>query len=175
MMQQPMPQNPYTYQTPQMQDGSDFSNFDFTNPFPADQTYNDPSAFDGNNFTYNTDVGGFGDDNRMSLDPRGFKHIIQAEAEQFLHPHQLMLNATVTDIRYRDNGPKEGVAVRLADGSTLEADYAICTFSLGVLQHDDVVFDPPLPDWKQEAIQSMTMVRPCPALIYDILLACELA
>lgn len=31
------------------------------------------------------------------------------------------------------------------------------TFSLGVLQHDDVVFNPPLPSWKKEAIQSMTM------------------
>ena len=26
----------------------------------------------------------------------------------------------------------------------LRAEFALCTFSLGVLQHDDVVFDPPL-------------------------------
>ncbi|RDX44967.1 amine oxidase [Lentinus brumalis] len=107
----------------------------------------------GNNFTYNTDQGGFGDDNQMSLDQRGFKHFIQTEAAEFLQPHQVLLNATVRNITYSSSG----VSVRLADGQTLKADYAICTFSLGVLQHDDVIFDPPLPGWKQEAIQSMVM------------------
>lgn len=48
--------------------------------------------------------------------------------------------------------------VSLADGATLHADYALCTFSLGVLQHNDVQFIPPLPAWKQEAIHSMSMV-----------------
>ena len=32
------------------------------------------------------------------------------------------------------------------------------TFSLGVLQNDEVVFEPRLPAWKVEAIESMTMV-----------------
>ena len=91
----------------------------------------------------------------MSIDNRGFKHFIQAEAAEFLQPHQVLYNATVTNITYSSSG----VSVSLADGRKLEADYAICTFSLGVLQHDDVIFDPPLPDWKQEAIQSMVMVR----------------
>ena len=90
----------------------------------------------------------------MSLDQRGFKHFIQAEAAEFLHPDQLLLNSTVTKITYSN----AGVSVSLADGSTLDADYVLCTFSLGVLQNDDVTFDPPLPAWKQEAIQSMTMV-----------------
>ncbi|RPD60845.1 amine oxidase [Lentinus tigrinus ALCF2SS1-6] len=107
----------------------------------------------GNNFTYDTDQGGFGDDNQMSLDQRGFKHFIQAEAAEFLQEDQVLLNATVQNITYSSSG----VSVRLADGRKLKADYAICTFSLGVLQHDDVVFDPPLPDWKEEAIQSMVM------------------
>lgn len=52
--------------------------------------------------------------------------------------------------------------VDLADGTTLHADYALCTFSLGVLQHDDVQFTPPLPAWKQEAIHSMSMVGASP-------------
>lgn len=43
------------------------------------------------------------------------------------------------------------------DGSCITADYAINTFSLGVLQHDVVTFDPPLPDWKQKAIATFTM------------------
>ncbi|KAI0668914.1 amine oxidase [Trametes maxima] len=107
----------------------------------------------GNNFTYNTDVGGFGDDNQMSLDQRGFKYFLDAEAAEFIQPNQLRLNATVKKIKHTDSG----VTVELINGETLHADYALCTFSLGVLQHDDVVFEPPLPDWKEEAIQSMTM------------------
>ncbi|EMD35053.1 hypothetical protein CERSUDRAFT_116556 [Gelatoporia subvermispora B] len=107
----------------------------------------------GNNFTYNTDMGGFSDDNQMSLDQRGFKHFIQAEAAEFLQPHQVVYNATVKTISYSSHG----VEVTLTNGTTLSADYALCTFSLGVLQNDDVVFEPELPDWKQEAIQSMTM------------------
>ena len=52
-----------------------------------------------------------------------------------------------------------GVEVTLVDGTTLSADYALVTFSVGVLQNDDVSFSPALPDWKQEAIQSITMVK----------------
>ena len=59
---------------------------------------------------------------------------------------------------------RAGVHVELADGTALEADYALCTFSLGVLQHGDVEFEPPLPAWKREAIHSMSMV--CPLFLY---------
>lgn len=45
----------------------------------------------------------------------------------------------------------------LTSGETIGGDYALCTFSLGVLQDDYVTFEPPLPDYKMEAIQSMTM------------------
>jgi polyamine oxidase len=72
----------------------------------------------------------------------------------------VLLNATVATIEYSDSG----VSVVLVDGRVLTAEYAICTFSLGVLQHDDVRFEPPLPAWKAEAIQSMTMVRYVEAL-----------
>ena len=92
----------------------------------------------------------------MSIDQRGFKTIIQGEAAEFLKPEQLLLNTTVTTVGYSDSG----VYVKLSDGTTLHADYAITTFSLGVLQNDDVAFEPALPDWKVEAIQSMTMVYP---------------
>jgi len=107
----------------------------------------------GNNFTYDTDMGGFSDSNQMSIDQRGFKYLIQAEAAEFLQPDQLMLNSTVTNITYSS----DGVNVTLTDGTEIIADYVLCTFSLGVLQNDDVTFSPPLPDWKQEAIQSMVM------------------
>ncbi|KAH9948514.1 amine oxidase [Amylocystis lapponica] len=107
----------------------------------------------GNNFTYNTDVGGFSDSNEMCIDQRGFKYLIQAEAAEFLQPEQVLLDSTVTVIKYSTSG----VDVTLQNGTILRADYVLCTFSLGVLQNDDVVFEPPLPDWKQEAIQSMVM------------------
>jgi polyamine oxidase len=77
----------------------------------------------------------------MSLDQRGFKSLIQEEADEFLSVPQLLLNATVRTV-----APSQyGVSVTLANGDTLSADYALCTFSLGVLQNDDVQFHPPLP------------------------------
>ncbi|KAI0328841.1 amine oxidase [Cubamyces sp. BRFM 1775] len=91
--------------------------------------------------------------NLLSIDQRGFKTIIQDEAKGFLDDEQVKLNATVTTIHTAEHG----VAVALEDGTALVADYALCTFSLGVLQHGDVQFVPPLPAWKQEAIHSMAM------------------
>ncbi|PPQ69357.1 hypothetical protein CVT25_004749 [Psilocybe cyanescens] len=123
----------------------------------------------GNNFTYDTDQGGFSDDNQMSIDQRGFKTLIQLEADEFLKPQQRLFGSTVKTISYS----KTGVTVTLKNGDTLTGDYALCTFSLGVLQNDDVSFKPSLPgifyahiwlidvkaklDFKQEAIQSMVM------------------
>ncbi|KDR74114.1 hypothetical protein GALMADRAFT_124393 [Galerina marginata CBS 339.88] len=107
----------------------------------------------GNNFTYDTDQGGFSDDNQMSIDQRGFKALIQLEANEFLKSGQTLFNSTVKSISYS----KTGVSVTLKNGDTLTGDYAVCTFSLGVLQNDDVQFKPALPDFKQEAIQSMVM------------------
>lgn len=90
----------------------------------------------------------------MAVDQRGFKSLIQLEAYSFLDPSQLRLNSTVEVI----SSSRKGVKVTLTDGTVLTSDYALCTFSLGVLQHDDVRFEPELPVWKQEAIHSMTMV-----------------
>ncbi|KAF8797572.1 amine oxidase [Phlegmacium glaucopus] len=107
----------------------------------------------GNNFTYNADDGGFSDDNQMSLDQRGFKTLIQKEADEFLTVRQRVLNATIRTVVHS----QDGVTITLGNGSTLSAEYALCTFSLGVLQNDDVQFYPPLPHFKQEAIQGMVM------------------
>ncbi|KAL8775970.1 MAG: hypothetical protein Q9194_003469 [Teloschistes cf. exilis] len=66
---------------------------------------------------------------------------------------RLLLNTVVTNISYDDSGVK----VYNQDGSCIHADYAICTFSLGVLQSDDISFDPELPSWKQEGIETFSM------------------
>ncbi len=107
-----------------------------------------------NNFTYHVDQGGFSEKNLLSIDQRGIKSLIQAEAAVFLKPSQVRLRATVAKIEYSDSA----VSITLTDGTRLTALYAVCTFSLGVLQNNDVQFDPPLPEWKVEAIHSMTMV-----------------
>jgi len=65
-----------------------------------------------------------------------------------------MLGTTVKTVAYSG----KGVSVTLADGKTLKADYALVSFSLGVLQNDDVTWEPKLPPWKEEAVQSMSMV-----------------
>lgn len=45
----------------------------------------------------------------------------------------------------------------MEDGSCVEAAYAICTFSLGVLQNDVVTFEPKLPEWKETSIATFQM------------------
>lgn len=89
----------------------------------------------------------------MSIDRRGIKTLVKAEQAR-LPQNQILLNATVKEIAYSTTG----VDVTLEDGRVLKADYVLTTFSLGVLQADDVTFAPPLPHWKQEAIHKKTMV-----------------
>ena len=75
------------------------------------------------------------------MDQRGFKALVQQEAAEFLSAKQQLLNATVRTVAHS----RDGVTITLANGTTLSADYALCTFSLGVLQNDDVQFHPLLP------------------------------
>ncbi|KAH9038426.1 amine oxidase [Lactarius hengduanensis] len=131
---------------------SEYFVFDFTDGQSPEQSSFLASAW-GSNFTYNVDQGGFSEEDLLSIDERGFKYLIQAEAAEFLKPSQVRLKTTVATIGYSDSG----VSVTLTDGTKLTAEYAICTFSLGVLQNDDVQFSPPLPEWKVEAIHSMIM------------------
>ncbi|KAI0820503.1 amine oxidase [Trametes gibbosa] len=95
----------------------------------------------------------FSHDNLLSIDQRGFKALIKEEADDFLDTSKVLLNSTVVLIERS----KQGIVVTLNDQTKLVGDYVLCTFSLGVLQHDDVQFVPPLPQWKREAIHSMAM------------------
>ncbi|KAG6890524.1 hypothetical protein C0995_007724 [Termitomyces sp. Mi166 len=105
------------------------------------------------NLTFEADAGGFSDVNLMSIDQRGYKTFIQQEAMSFLKSSQLSLNTLVKSVEWSASGVK---AV-FSNGSSISADYAICTFSLGVLKNDDVKFEPDFPNYKAEAIASMTM------------------
>ncbi|OAA50568.1 Amine oxidase [Metarhizium rileyi] len=99
----------------------------------------------------------FGEDNNLVIDPRGYRHIIEAEAATFLNDDddddRLLLKTQVTSITYSDHG----VTIHNSDGSCVSAAYAICTFSLGVLQNDAVAFNPQLPEWKRGAIRKFSM------------------
>lgn len=138
-------------ETPQ-QAASEYWQVDFEYAQTPAQTSWIASAWN-NNLTYVPEEGGFSEDNLLCIDQRGYKVIIQHEAKEFIQPQQLLLNHTVKAIAYNDTS----VAVTTTDGTTLTADYIICTFSVGVLQHNDVIFKPALPAWKEEAIKSVRM------------------
>ncbi|PYH41327.1 putative flavin containing polyamine oxidase [Aspergillus saccharolyticus JOP 1030-1] len=107
----------------------------------------------GENLTFNQ----FGKANHFVTDPRGYSTIIeQAAATVFTDrpaSPRLRLNTHVTAIDHSPNG----VTVHTRDGDCIEAAYAICTFSLGVLQNHAVSFHPPLPKWKRTAIEKFNM------------------
>ncbi|KAG1727406.1 flavin-containing amine oxidoreductase-domain containing protein [Suillus lakei] len=121
-----------------------------------------------NNFTFDTDMGGFSDENNLCIDQHGFKTIIQTEAAEFLQPEQVFLNSLVTTIAYSE----DGATVTLADGTNLTVNYVLCTLSLRVLQYGDVAFEPALPSWKMEAIQGYGYIyQDIPAVRKEILMA----
>ena len=98
---------------------------------------------------------GFSEANNFVFDQRGYNTLLHGEASTFLKPrdHRLLLNTVVSSI----NWSSSGVKVSNKDGSCIQADYAICTFSVGVLQSNLVAFHPPLPRWKQIAISTFQM------------------
>ncbi|KAK8066701.1 hypothetical protein PG997_013448 [Apiospora hydei] len=98
----------------------------------------------------------FSDENNFIVDQRGHNTWLKGEASEFLAANdpRLHLGTIVDRIGYSG----EGVVVVNKDGSCIEADYAVTTFSLGVLQQEDVVtFEPALPEWKQVAIESFLL------------------
>ncbi|KAL8651796.1 MAG: hypothetical protein Q9210_003064 [Variospora velana] len=104
---------------------------------------------------YNTTFYQYSDENNLIYDQRGFNAFIKGEASTFLSDNdpRLLLNTVVTNISYDHSG----VTIINEDGGCVQADYAICTFSLGVLQSDTVAFEPELPDWKRLGIETFSM------------------
>jgi polyamine oxidase len=106
---------------------------------------------------YNTTFYQYSEENNYVFDQHGFNTIIKGEATTFLlnstsDPY-LKLNTIVTNITHSSTG----VTIHTSDSTCFTASYAICTFSLGVLQNDAITFSPPLPPWKQKAISTFSM------------------
>ncbi|KAK7988887.1 hypothetical protein PG989_009202 [Apiospora arundinis] len=103
---------------------------------------------------YNLTYYQFSEENNYVWDQRGYNAFVIGESQTFLGANdtRLLLNTTVESLSYSANG----VMVKTHDGC-VQADYAIATFSVGVLQNDAVTFDPPLPRWKREAIEQFQM------------------
>lgn len=87
-------------------------------------------------------------------DSRGYVAVIQYIADTFLKPNdkRLLLNTTVANIAYNSNG-SSGVTITTIDGKKYTSDYAICTFSAGVINKgfDNGLFTPAVPKWKSAA------------------------
>ena len=103
----------------------------------------------------NTTFYQYSDANNFVHDPRGFSAFIEGEASTFLGSAdpRLLLNTIVHNISWTSHG----VDIYNKDETCVSADYAICTFSVGVLQHDTVKFTPSLPSYKRAAIETMSM------------------
>ncbi|KAM0543290.1 hypothetical protein ACHAPJ_012374 [Fusarium lateritium] len=85
------------------------------------------------------------------VDPRGYGFLAESVAAEYLEAEdkRILLDTTVSSIEYGN----DTVKVHFKNGDCLEAEHAICTFSVGVLKSDTVEFKPELPDWKKDAIE----------------------
>lgn len=97
----------------------------------------------------------------------GFKYIFVQEARELfgqdLDDERLRMGHTVKTIDYSAIGSEKAKRAGLAeivvetDKGRFAAPHVVSTFSVGVLQHQDVQWVPRLPDWKKEAIFTFAM------------------
>jgi monoamine oxidase len=85
---------------------------------------------------------------RIARLPRGYDAVPRKLARGL----RIELEAQVQEVRWR----RGGVRV-ITSRNTYEAERALITLPLGVLQEGTVRFDPPLPRWKLEAIAALEM------------------
>lgn len=66
-------------------------------------------------------------------------------------------NTPINAVHYNIEESRIGKAVKVtcANGEVFEADQIVLTTPLGVLKSGSITFQPPLPDWKQDAIERM--------------------
>ena len=87
----------------------------------------------------------------LVTDQRGYAYVLREEAKSF--QNKIHLKTVVKKVSYND----KKVTVETSNGTKYEADYAYVTFSTGVLASSNVVFNPPLPNWKMKAIYMLPM------------------
>ena len=91
--------------------------------------------------------------NYLVTDPRGYMHIVDYMAEDFLATNdpRLHLNTTVTSIQWSDDCVCASVIENGENGQYCAA-YSIFTFSVGVIESNVVQFIPSLPYSRRFAI-----------------------
>eukprot|EP01083_Nonionella_stella_P192719 712215_1 len=110
----------------------------------------------------------YGNQDLLTLD-NGFRGVVEGIAGEYLLPNdpRIVLNAPVGNIEYNAN---TGVTVTIA-GTSLQyhAKYALVTFPIGVLKNRNfpatAIFNPPLPNWKQAAIDATDVADYSPLLV----------
>jgi vacuolar protein sorting-associated protein 33A len=70
-------------------------------------------------------------------------------------PLDLKVKTPVRRITYDCSGEQQAAQLECEDGHTIDADYIVCTIPLGVLKHESIEFDPPLPAWKTDVIHRL--------------------
>ncbi|XP_066269835.1 uncharacterized protein [Branchiostoma lanceolatum] len=103
----------------------------------------------------------FDEEEYFVTDQRGFGHIVDSLADEFLSPNEarrrLQLNKVVKTVNRTDTG----VTFTTTDGSTYRGEYGLMTVSIGVLESDVIDFTPDLPAWKVEEIYQFRMGLYC--------------
>ncbi|KAF4955486.1 hypothetical protein FGADI_4459 [Fusarium gaditjirri] len=61
----------------------------------------------------------------------------------------------VKSISYHTGEGMASAAIECEDGSVVDADAVVCTIPLGVLKHNNIVFNPPLPSWKTDVVERL--------------------
>lgn len=117
---------------------------------------------------YSNPVFGYKDydeEDEFIIDQRGFQYLAESLAEEFLEEddERLLMQTAVTNINWQPtNCPdtfEEGcVEITTNTTDTIFAEYAIVTFSVGVLKHDhEALFSPSLPQENKDALDSLNI------------------
>ncbi|KAH0555606.1 spermine oxidase [Cotesia glomerata] len=90
--------------------------------------------------------------------PGGYSSILQPVTKH-IPKDKILLGHPVTEIRWQspaeDESPKSSIRVTCSNGKTITANQLICTLPLGVLKKHPTIFNPPLPQYKKEAIEKL--------------------
>ncbi|XP_010068969.2 polyamine oxidase 1 [Eucalyptus grandis] len=101
----------------------------------------------------------YGEQEYLVADERGYEELVHKLARDFLSiasegeilDSRLQLNKVVRKIQHS----RSGVTITTEGGSVYDANYAILSVSIGVLQSDLISFQPSMPRWKMEAIEKV--------------------